>query len=374
MTEKFSPLHDLHVAAGASFTDFAGWQMPVRYTSDLDEHHAVRERAGIFDISHMAEIEVEGPDAAAFCDYALSGKLSAIEPGQAKYTLLLNEAGGVIDDLIVYRRSQDRFLIVANAGNREAAVSALRARIGGFRSTLVDLSDEVALIAVQGPVSRAIVAATAGLTVEGGDAALDALGYYRFVLGSFEGVEVFIARTGYTGEDGFELFIDIAHAATLWNALVTAGQPHGLVYAGLAARDTLRLEAGMPLYGHELGLDILPQQVGLERTVVLAKPDDFVGRDAVANCDPTSKRVLVGLAAEGRRAARADYALFADESSDAVVGAITSGVLSPTLGHPIAMALVDPEFAEQGTTLSADIRGKRLEYTVTTLPFYTRNA
>lgn len=378
MGQVFSPLHDLHVAAGASFTDFAGWQMPVRYTSDLDEHHAVRERAGIFDISHMAEIEIEGPDAAAFCDYALGGKLSAVEPGQAKYTLLLNDAGGVIDDLIVYRRSENRFLIVANAGNRAPAVEALRARIASFRSTLVDVSDDMALIAVQGPASRAIVASCAGLTVSGqngvtGNAALEALGYYRFLLGSFNGAEVLIARTGYTGEDGFEVLIAREHATKLWQALVVAGESHGLVHAGLAARDTLRLEAGMPLYGHELGLDTMPQQVGLERTVVLSKPDDFVGRDAVANYDPTGKRVLVGLVAEGRRAARADYGLFANEDADVVVGTITSGVLSPTLQIPIAMAFVDPEFAEIGSTLSADIRGKRLEYTVTKLPFYRRN-
>ena len=372
VTERFSPLHQLHVEAGASFTDFAGWQMPVRYTSDLDEHHAVREHAGIFDISHMAEIEIGGPDAAAFCDYAMAAQLSAIDNWQAKYTLLLTDAGGVIDDLIVYRRAEDRFLIIANAGNREAVVDALRARIGSFRATLSDVSDEMSLIAVQGPAARLVLQLTAELEIEGGDAALSGLGYYRFTPATFANTELLVARTGYTGEDGFELYIANGAAAALWRALVEAGAEHGLVHAGLAARDTLRLEAGMPLYGHELGLDTMPHQVRLERTVALGKPGDFVGRAAIESYDASAKRILVGLVADGRRAARADYELFADDTSDVVIGRVTSGVLSPTLGHPIAMAFVDPEFAEIGTTISADIRGKRLEYTVTKLPFYTR--
>lgn len=372
VTERLSPLHELHVAAGATFTDFAGWQMPVRYTSDLDEHHAVRTSAGIFDISHMAEIELGGPDAAAFCDYAMAAQLSVIASGQAKYTLLLNDAGGVIDDLIVYRRDDERYLVIANAGNREAVVTALRERIGSFRCTLSDVSDEMSLIAVQGPASRLILQLTAGLEIEGGDAALDGLGYYRFTPATFEKTELLVARTGYTGEDGFELYIANDKAASLWQAIVVAGADHGLVHAGLAARDTLRLEAGMPLYGHELNLDVMPHQARLERTVALAKPGDFVGRGAVESYELAGKRILVGLVAEGRRAARADYELFANEASDVAIGRVTSGVLSPTLGHPIALAMIDPEFAPIGTTLSADIRGKRLEYTVTNVPFYVR--
>jgi aminomethyltransferase len=218
------------------------------------------------------------------------------------------------------------------------------------------------------------VAETSGLTVLD---ALDTLGYFRFTLASFiatglDETEVLIARTGYTGEDGFELYIANAAAPALWNALVAAGEPHGLALAGLAARDTLRLEAGMPLYGHELGLGILPHQARLERTVALGKPEDFVGRAAVEQFEPGSARVLVGITAEGRRAARADYELFADDTSEISIGTITSGVLSPTLGHPIAMAMVNPDYAEVGATLSADIRGTRLEYTVTELPFYRR--
>jgi len=350
--------------------------MPVRYTSDLDEHHAVRERAGLFDISHMAEIEVAGPQAAAFCDAAMAAKLSAISPGQAKYSLLLNDDGGIIDDLIVYRRAEDRFLVVANAGNREPAFAALRDRAARWDVAVADVSDELSLIAVQGPAAVAILNDTVGLRAAPNAVEPESLGYYRFTDGMFTSsvgdVDVLIARTGYTGEDGFELYIANAAAAELWQALVAAGAAHGLALAGLAARDTLRLEAGMPLYGHELGLDITPHQARLERTVALEKPD-FVGRAVVASPPDSATRVLVGLAAEGRRAARADYDLFANDSSDVVIGRVTSGVLSPTLGHPIAMALVDPEYAEVGATLSADIRGKRLEYTVTDLPFYRRS-
>lgn len=368
--ERTSPLHAVHEAAGASFTDFAGWQMPVRYSSDLAEHHAVRRAAGIFDISHMAEIQVVGEDAAAFLDQALAGRLSAIELLQAKYSLLLNEAGGIIDDLVVYRNGEHEYLVVANAGNREAAVAALTERAAAFdQLAVVDRSDEIALIAVQGPASRAILQATEGLHVLDELPALDEVKYYRATGASFENGTVFIGRTGYTGEDGFELYVDAADAVELWNAIVAAGTPLGLVPAGLASRDTLRLEAGMPLYGHELGPDMLPVQAGLGRVVALAKHGSFVGRDAIEAGPAADARVLVGLVSEGRRAGRAGYAVLA---GDDVVGEVTSGALSPTLGHPIAMAYVHPDHTEPGTVLDLDVRGTRIPATVTTLPFYSR--
>jgi aminomethyltransferase len=368
--ERTSPLHAVHEAAGASFTDFAGWQMPVRYSSDLAEHHAVRTAAGIFDISHMAEIQVVGEDAAAFLDQALAGRLSAIELLQAKYSLLLNEAGGIIDDLVVYRNGEHEYLVVANAGNGEAAVAALTERAAAFdQLAVVDRSDEIALIAVQGPASRAILQATEGLHVLDELPALDEVKYYRATGASFENGTVFIGRTGYTGEDGFELYVDAADAMELWNAIVAAGTPLGLVPAGLASRDTLRLEAGMPLYGHELGPDMLPVQAGLGRVVALAKHGSFVGRDAIEAGPAADARVLVGLVSEGRRAGRAGYAVLA---GDDVVGEVTSGALSPTLGHPIAMAYVHPDHTEPGTVLDLDVRGTRIPATVTTLPFYSR--
>ncbi|RFA20000.1 glycine cleavage system aminomethyltransferase GcvT [Subtercola boreus] len=395
-----SPLNEVHVAAGAGFTDFAGWQMPVRYSSDLAEHRAVRESAGIFDLSHMAEIRVQGPEAAAFLDYALAGRLSAIAIGQAKYSLLLTPDAGIVDDLVVYRRGDTDFLVVANAGNQYQALGALLERAASFDTSVTDESDDTALIAVQGPKARAIVQAVPGihfLTAPAGAPddrlhPLDTLKYYWSVDAEYAGQPLFVARTGYTGEDGFELYVPAALASALWRDLVIAGEPHGLVPAGLASRDTLRLEAGMPLYGHELGLDTKPAQAGLGRVPNLAK-GDFVGREALerdaANDTAVPGRVLVGLVGEGKRAARADYEIFAPATSGADAGAdpgaaaaaadaaapvglVTSGVLSPTLGHPVAMAYVDPAFAAVGTEVAIDIRGKRLAFRVTTLPFYRR--
>lgn len=368
-TERFSPLHRLHVDAGASFTDFAGWQMPVSYGSDLAEHHAVRRAAGIFDISHMAEISVTGPDAAAFLDYALAGKMSTLALMQAKYSLLLDENAGIIDDLIVYHNAEGEYLVVANAGNHDVAVSELTARASGFDATVTDVSDATALIAVQGPRALEILEATSGLAVMAGQAAFADLKYYWSTGATFGGGTVFVARTGYTGEDGFELYVDIADAAPLWAALLAAGEGFGLVPAGLASRDTLRLEAGMPLYGHELGRDVRPAQAGLGRVVHLTKEGDFVGRAATEAGLPAGARMLVGLVSEGRRAGRAGYGVYAGE---ATVGEITSGALSPTLEHPIAMAFVEPQYTEPGTVLDIDVRGTRIPATVTALPFYKR--
>jgi aminomethyltransferase len=373
---RFSPLHDIHVSLGASFTDFAGWQMPVSYGSDLSEHHAVRTAAGIFDISHMAEISVKGPDAGAFLDFALAGKLSAIAPMQAKYSLLLNDEGGIIDDLVVYSTGEAEYLVVANAGNRFAVVPALLERAASFDVTVTDRSDDVSLIAVQGPVSRAILEATVGLEISEGQSALADLKYYWSTGATFANGTVFIGRTGYTGEDGFELYVDVADAAALWSALVAAGAPLGLVPAGLASRDTLRLEAGMPLYGHELGVDTFPVQAGLGRVVALSKEGDFVGRTAIEQGSDAAARRLVGLTTEGRRAGRADYPVFTADAVEGTepVGIITSGALSPTLGFPIAMAYVDPDVLDAGTPLTIDVRGTRIPATVVSLPFYKKEA
>ena len=351
-----SPLHDLHVEAGASFTDFAGWLMPVRYSSDLAEHHAVRTAAGIFDISHMAEIRVTGPDAAAFLDFALAGLISAVKLGKAKYSLILEESGGILDDLIVYHDREAEYFVVANAGNRDVVVAALQDRSAGFDVTVADLTDEIVLIAVQGPASREVVAAVVDLPE---------LTYYS---AGYAG-DVLVARTGYTGEDGYELYVAVEDAPALWRSLVAAGASRGLVPAGLASRDTLRLEAGMPLYGHELGLDTLPAQAGLARVANLTK--DFVGRAALEAGPAEGARVLVGLSSEGKRAGRAGYAIL---DGDTEVGVITSGALSPTLGHPIAMAYVDSAVSEPGTQLDIDVRGSRIAATVVTLPFYKREA
>lgn len=365
---RATALHDRHAALGASFTDFGGWSMPVRYTSDLAEHHAVRNAAGLFDISHMAEFTLAGRGAAAVLDDALAGRISTMKIGKAKYSLLLSDAGGVVDDVIVYRRGDEHFLVISNAGNRALVAAALDRYLGD--AEIADISDDVSLIAVQGPRAREIVEATAG--IDGVTPALAELGSYAWAAGTFAGADLFVARTGYTGEDGFELLVPNAAAPALWDALLAAGQPLGLVPAGLAARDTLRLEAGMPLHGHELSDAILPAQAGLGR-VVASDKDSFIGKDALAAA-PSDLPVLVGLAAEGRRAGRAGYAVYSAAEGGEPVGEITSGALSPTLGHPIAMAFVTPDLAEPGTALFIDVRGTRIPAAVTALPFYRRNA
>ncbi|MBY6060593.1 glycine cleavage system aminomethyltransferase GcvT [Microbacterium esteraromaticum] len=362
---RYTPLRERHEALGATFTDFGGWQMPVRYTSDLAEHRAVREAAGIFDISHMAEFTVRGASAAAYLDFALAGRLSAMTVGKAKYSLLLTADGGIVDDVIVYRLADDDFLVISNAGNRDAVREALTARVEGFDVTVEDVSDAYGLIAVQGPVSEAILAATDAITDVSVPWAEQK--YYAWATATYNGKPLLLARTGYTGEDGFELLVDAADAASLWDALVAAGAEHGLVAAGLAARDSLRLEAGMPLYGNELSREIRPAQAGLGR-VVVADKDDFVGKGAHVPADDA--RVLVGLTAEGRRAGRAGYPVVLADGT--VVGEISSGALSPTLGHPIAMAYVDPSAAAEGTELFLDVRGTKIPATRTALPFYRR--
>ena len=370
---RYTPLRERHETLGAAFTDFGGWMMPVRYSSDLAEHHAVRQAAGLFDISHMAEFAVDGADAAAFLDYALAGRLSTMAVGKAKYSLVLAESGGIVDDVIVYRLGDTRFLVIANAGNRDSVAQALAERAVDFRGTdaarevsVHDVSDAFALVAVQGPAARGILEAVDAIADL--DRPLSELPYYAAAQGRFGQWPLLVARTGYTGEDGFELLVPAEAAADLWDALLAAGEPQGLVPAGLAARDTLRLEAGMPLYGHELSLDVVPAQAGLGR-VVAADKDDFVGRSGLGAVVAGDAPVLVGLIGEGRRAGRAGYAVF---DGDERVGEITSGALSPTLGHPIAMAFVTPAAAEPGTALTIDVRGTRLPVTVAALPFYRR--
>lgn len=382
MTAPTSPrstvLRDRHEALGASFTDFGGWMMPVRYTSDLAEHRAVREAAGLFDISHMAEFLVTGACAGAFLDFALAGRLSTMRLGKAKYSLLLADDGGIVDDVIVYRLGDDRFVVIANAGNHDAVAAALDERVTGFDAGVEDVSDALSLIAVQGPRAAEILTATEGLALVDPPVQVDAegtpwtvgdLSYYSARGAAFEGTSVLVCRTGYTGEDGFELLIANEAAAALWDALRAAGKPSGLVPAGLAARDTLRLEAGMPLYGHELSRDIVPAQAGLGRVVVLDK-DDFVGKAALETVVAADAAVLVGLVAEGRRAGRAGYPV--TDAGGTVVGEVTSGALSPTLGHPIALAYVSPAVAAEGTELAIDVRGTRIPATVTATPFYRR--
>lgn len=359
---KSSPLQSEHEKLGAAFTDFGGWNMPVRYGSDLAEHHAVRNSAGLFDISHMAEFWLSGKDAGAVLDKALVNPPSEIAVGRAKYNMICNASGGVIDDLIVYRIAEEEFLVIANAGNREAVAKALTERNFGD-SKLEDQSDDWALLAIQGPKATQILQSVASIELE-------PLKYYSIASGEVSGIKAYFCRTGYTGEDGFEVLVAADQAAKVWNLILETGG-EDLAPCGLAARDTLRLEAGMPLYGHELGLDRSPFEAGLGRSVKLER--EFIGSAALA--DTKTKGIsskLYGLVGEGKRAARADYEVYLPGSQEPI-GKVTSGALSPTLGYPIAMAYLDKVDLEIGAEVEVDIRGTKTSFKISTMPFYKRS-
>ena len=354
----------MHVSLGATMTSFAGWQMPLRYASETAEHLAVRRAAGLFDLSHMGEIAVAGPEAGAALDYALVGNLSALRPGRARYTMICAEDGGVLDDLVVYRLDEDEFLVIANAANTDVVFSAVRDRSAGHDARVTDATDDYALVAIQGPAAAGILAPLAG----GMD--LGAIKYYAGAFGEVAGHRAWVARTGYTGEDGFEVFCRPEDAVPIWEALASGGAGAGLVPAGLAARDTLRLEAGMPLYGNELGPDVTPFEAGLGRVVKFDKPGEFVGREALAARAASGPlRRLAGLTIQSRRIARHGYPVLADGEA---CGTVTSGAPSPTLGVPIAMAYLEPGADGDDHELAVGIRGAQVPVQLTDLPFYRR--
>jgi aminomethyltransferase len=372
-----TPLTSVHERLGATLTGFAGWLMPLRYGSETAEHNAVRTAAGLFDLSHMGEIMVTGPDAAAALDYALVGQPSALAPGRARYTMVCAPDGGILDDLIVYRLAGDEFLVVANAANTDTVLTALTDRAGTYApagAKVADRTADYALIALQGPNAARILGPMT-------DADLATVKYYASYPATVAGHQILLARTGYTGEDGFELFTGPQDAEPIWAALTAAGADCGLIPAGLAARDTLRLEAGMPLYGNELGPGLTPFDAGLGRVVKLDKPGDFVGRAALAErAQAQPERELVGLVSRSRRVPRHGYDVLWDGTA---CGQVTSGAPSPTLGRPIAMAYVAAgvvsEAREAGThrgpdRLAVDVRGNAEPADLVSLPFYRRPA
>ena len=361
---KETSLHGVHKGLGALFTDFAGWSMPVRYASELAEHKAVREAAGLFDLSHMAEIHVTGKQAADVLDFALVGNLTGVKPGRARYTMICNESGGVLDDLVVYRLADEHYLVVANAGNAQVVADALAERVAGFDAVVDDRSETTALIAVQGPKAVEILGAVT-------DADLDALKYYASVPASVKGHDVLLARTGYTGEDGFELFVDADEAPALWRLLLEAGEPPR---PGPG-------RAGLPRHAAPRSRDAVVRQRTHRRAEPVrggARPGRQV-REAGRLRRPrgpggavqAGRPAACGSACRGagRRAPRHGYAVLAEGTE---IGEVTSGALSPTLGYPIAMAYVDRAYAEPGTELSVDIRGRIEPVEVVALPFYSR--
>lgn len=360
-----TPLLSRHEALSAKIVDFAGWLMPIQYAGILDEHRATRNAAGLFDLSHMGELFVEGPEAGAALASALVTDPPALAVGRAHYSMICADDGGILDDLIVYRLGPERFLVVANASNARVVSEALAARIAGFEAVLDDRSLATGLVAAQGPRAVEILAPLTDLDIA-------SIPYYGIAEGVVVGVPALVARTGYTGEDGFEVFVDVKHVGEVWDAILEAGRPHGMVPVGLGARDTLRLEAGMPLYGNELGRDTNPFEAGLGRVVKLQKPGPFVGREALERVarDGTSRR-LVGLVLRERGIARHGYRVLAD---GAAAGEVTSGTMSPTSGVPIAMAYVPTSHAGIGTMMAVEIRGTPVAAEVVPLPFYKRPA
>jgi len=360
-----SPLTEVHRDLGARLIEFGGWLMPVQYGSIIEEHRTVRERVGLFDLSHMGELYVEGPDAGPALAAALVSDPASMAIGRAQYSMICAPNGGVIDDLIVYRLAEARYLVVANAANAATVSDALAERLEGFKAVLDDRSLATGLLAVQGPLASAVLGP---LT----DVDLGSLRYYASAEGTVAGLTALVARTGYTGEDGFEVFVETTHTEALWDALIEPVRAAGGGPIGLGARDTLRLEAGMPLYGNELDLDTNPFEAGLGRVVKLTKPGDFVGRMAlekVARDGPA--RRLVGLVVEGRGIARHGHPVWI---GDRRTGVVTSGTQSPTLGVPIAMAYVAPGDAEPGTVVDVEIRDARVPARTVALPFYRRDA
>jgi aminomethyltransferase len=360
-----TPLLDRHEALGGRIIEFAGWLMPVSYAGIIEEHRAVRNAAGLFDLSHMGELVVEGPEAGAGLAAALVSDPPSLAVGRAQYSMICAPDGGILDDLIVYRVAPERFMVVANASNARVVSDALAERLAGRAAVLDDQSLATGLVAIQGPRAASILQP---LT----DVDLGTIRYYGIGEGSVAGIPASIARTGYTGEDGFELFVDVDRAGDAWDALLAAGQPAGLVPVGLGARDTLRLEAGMPLYGNELDRTTNPYEAGLGRVVKLANEGDFVGRSALEKVEREGPaRKLVGLALRGRGIARHGYPVL---DADGRTGEVTSGTMSPTLGEAIAMAYVAPGHAEPGTMLDVEIREARVPAEVVSLPFYRRPA
>ncbi|GAC1338083.1 MAG: glycine cleavage system aminomethyltransferase GcvT [Candidatus Dormibacteria bacterium] len=356
-------MYDRHLAAGAKLVDFAGYSMPIQYRGMREEHLGVRTRAGLFDLSHMGEVHCEGADALAGVDRLVANDVARLRPGRALYGVMCREDGGIVDDVIVYRDADDALMVVVNAACRDKDLAWMRAHLEG-QVTVDDRSESTALLAVQGPEAIGIVSALSE------DPVAD-LRPFTFTIGEVAGYEARISRTGYTGEDGVELYVDAELAPGLWDALLEAGAARGLSPAGLGARDTLRLEAGLRLYGQDMDESIDLLSAGLGWTVKLDRAD-FVGREALlAHQERGAPRRFIGLELDGRNIARHGQTVVAGGTS---VGVITSGTYSFSLGHGIATASVTPAAAADGVELAVDIRGTAVPARRVTLPFYKRPA
>lgn len=369
-----TPFHAWHVAQGARMVDFAGWDMPVQYTSISEEHPGVRTACGLFDVSHMGRLAFYGPDSQKFLDHIVTNDCSKIPVQRIRYALVCNESGGILDDVLVYNvDDMGEWHLVVNASNREKIVAWLHEHSDGFDVQIVDRTESTFMLALQGPRAMEIADELMPTSSSKVPRAISELKYYSFCEPKLGDVDhVLVSRTGYTGEDGIEIIGASEDAGPVLSAILAAGASRGLVPAGLGCRDTLRLEAAMPLYGHELNESTDPLTAGLDFAVKL-EAGDFIGREALLRCrDDGIQARRVGLELEGKRIAREHTPVFAI-GDEAPIGTVTSGTFSPTLEKAIAMAYVEFTEAEPGTLLEVDLRGKRLPATVVELPFYKRS-
>lgn len=360
-----TPLYDWHANHGAKLVDFAGWAMPIQYGSIVSEHQATRETIGLFDVSHMGRFCFAGPGAMNLLEGLLTRQVASLKPGVVRYSLITNDEGGVLDDVLVSHlkvSGESFYWLVVNASNRLKLVDWIQPRIGKYDVRFTDETVNTAMIAVQGPLAMQMVDA---MFSEGRPSDLR---YFTASNGLLGGVPVTVSRTGYTGEDGVEFVVPADDAAKIWQQLIDGAHAAGGRAAGLGARDTLRLEAGMPLYGHELSEMIDPFQAGLGFAVQL-QDRQFPGRDALVQLKSRPEKVRIGISMDGKRVPREHYSIL---KGDQIVGEVSSGTFSPTLQKPIAMGFVAPEFATIGESLSVDLRGRHLSATIVELPFYKR--
>ncbi|MGZ9584528.1 glycine cleavage system aminomethyltransferase GcvT [Paenibacillus marinisediminis] len=363
---KRTPLYDEYAAIpGVRCIDFGGWELPVQFSGIQKEHEAVRTQAGLFDVSHMGEFLVEGESAETFLQQLTTNDVSRLADGQAQYTLLCYPHGGIVDDLLVYRITADRYMLVVNASNIDKDYAWLNQHLPEQGVRLTDQSDETALIALQGPKAVAILS-------ELTDVQLDELKPFHFIDGAtVAGISLLLSRTGYTGEDGFELYVKSSDASLLWRKLLESGQAHGLQPAGLGARDTLRFEARLPLYGQELSDSTSPLEAGLGWFVKLDKSTPFIGQDALKEQKLNGvPRKSVGIEMIDKGIPRAHYAVYNAEGVQ--IGEVTTGTQSPTLKRNLGLALLNADFTAIGTEVIVDVRGKRLKAEVIKTPFYKR--
>lgn len=363
---KKTPLNQVHINSGARMVDFGGWHMPVQYSGLSQEHAAVRTKAGLFDVSHMGEVLVEGAGAELFLNQLVTNNVSRLAIGQAQYTVMCYENGGVVDDLLVYKRGEGKYLLCINAGNIDKDWEWIRSRGQSAKDVkLHHASEEFCQIALQGPLSEKILAPLVKLN-------LSEIKYYHFAEGDLLGQSAIISRTGYTGEDGFEIYAPAAQAERIWNALMEIGAPMGLIPCGLGCRDTLRTEMKFPLYGHEITAETNPLEAGLGWVVKLDKPMDFAGKKKLLEIKAAgTTRTLVGIKVNDRGIPRQGYEIY-DDAGKEKIGEVTSGTPSPSLGYPVAIAYVKKGFHAVGSKLKVKVRENFCAAEVVPTPFYQR--